>query len=745
MRILAVALTSGVMCGVGFSLRMFSPASARIIYLTLCFLGLLTALFSEEQTHSALFSSESGINVDLVHPVYSDGVITTEHGGVIAGPSFRIQAMHIVLTRCQNTYTLVAEGQLQLEFGDYVFVGERLEYDFATHTGVIFNGRTMVEPWFFGGERIQLCADGSYLIHEGYVTTSTSIHPEWEIYAETASVNPEHTLCANNVQFRILKLPLFWIPKFTADLDLIFDSPIKYNVKWGSRQGHRFGLVYEIFSWNHWKTFLRLDYRLKRGLGGGIETKYCSPDHKSCFESVNYVARDSSIIHPGQRLRYRFQGIGRSWLLNDKISAYLSYDKLSDIDMPTDYNDRGLELDTAGRTELLLRRQEHYHITNFITRVRINAFQTIKQELPTFETCFHPFQLGPTGIVADTNIKASYLYFAYGNNMIDVHDYSSPRLEITPQLYRSFAIHLPRGFLNLVPNAGGVMIAYGNSPQHSAKWLVLGKLGCTLDTELSKYYGDNCKHLITPYLNYSYYTMPTVSPSEHYIFDIEDGWFHLNMLTFGCAHSLFHKDHSGNISRRLYADLFAHAFFNTPTIPKTIPKVYAKLAFNTFPFMKHIVNAGWDFDKNLLDHYNVRTEWTVNENIAIAAEYRHRSPFDWRKVDHTNFILDSYRTISQLEHSQLSDRRDTLLLHFFYRFHPSWAFEFESRSGWNRRFEPNYNEFEIDLLGTLRSAWNIKISYQHKEDDDRLSVYMTVGLKRPDFEKSCQIVPWLAF
>ena len=700
-----------------------------LFLLCLAFLISSRAHSIEDPLKSCLELYDSGITVDLMHPVYEEGTISTEQGGIITAPAFRLQAERITFTPKKGTPSsgsIVAEGRLMLELGDYVFVGDRLEYDFETRTGVIYNGRTMVEPWFFGGERILLCADGSYLVYNGFITTSTNLDREWEIYCKQCCVTKDHTLSAVDLQFRIMQVPLFWLPKFKANLDFIFDSPIRYNVKWGSRQGHRFGFVYELFSWEHWKTFLRMDYRLKRGLGGGIETQYHSEGNKTTFNTINYVARDSSLIHPGQRLRYRFQGIGDSLFMNDRITAHLCYDKLSDIDMPTDYNDRGLELDTAGRTELLLRRQEESFITNFITRVRINAFQTIKQELPTFETSFRPFELGNTGIVADNEVKASYLYFAYGNNMIHVHDYTAPRLEWTSLFYRYWKV----GQFNFTPTLGGVFIAYGNSPQHCARWLALGKCCLNLDTHLVKTYGRT-KHVVTPYLNYDFYTMPTVSPSDHYIFDIEDGWFRLNMLTFGLSQSLYRKNQKENITRTLHADLHAIAFFDTPTIPKTIPKVYGRVAFYTFPFMKHIVDAGWDFDKNFLDHYNVRTEWTVNEDIAIAAEYRHRSPYDWRKADHTNYIIDSYRSIEQLAHSQLSDRRDTLLLHLFYRFHPSWAFEFESRSGWNRCFEPSYNEFEIDLLGTLRSALNIKISYQHKEDDDRLSFYMTIGLHRP--------------
>lgn len=709
---------------------------------------LSASLYSEEQEKNenaettGIFSQ--GITVDLRNPSYSKGVLTTECGGVITGPNLRIQASRITYTKktVDNTpiYQATAEGNLVLEYGEYVFVGEYLEYDFLTKSGVIYRGRTMVEPWFFGGEYVYLQPDGSYLIYNAFATTSPNEKPDWVLAAEELALYDLQLLCAKNITFRICDLPVFWVPSLQVNLDTIFDSPIRYSVKWGSRQGHRFGLIYELFSWNRWKTFLRLDYRIKRGFGGGLETYYSSPDHKTSFESINYVARDSPIIHPKQRFRYRFQGVGNSLLMNDKVSVYLSYDKISDIDMPTDYNDRGLELDTAGRTELLVRRQENDWIANFITRVRINAFQTLKQELPTLETSWRPFILGNTGIVCDTVLKTAYLDFVYGNNQLYDHGYSSSRIELSPTFYRHFQL----GYTNIMPEIGGVAIAYSNSPGSAAKYLILGKFSCNLNADFWRTYGNH-KHVLTPYIQYDYFTSPTVSPNSHYIFDIEDGWYRLDMMQFGLAQSLYRKQNNGLISRPLYADLYANAFFDTHTFAQTIPKVYGNVIFNSFSFLRHSLGTAWNFNQNQLDYYNIRAEWTLSADIAAAVEYRHRSAYDWRKADHTNFIIDSFRTVSQLRHSQLSDRRDTLLFHLFYRFHPCWAFEFESRHGWNRSTEPAYNEFEIDLLGKLPSSLNFRLSYQHREDDDRLSVYMSIGLKRPDFINPCGIIPFLGF
>jgi hypothetical protein len=61
--------------------------------------------------------------------------------------------------------------------------------------------------------------------------------------------------------------------------------------------------------------------------------------------------------------------------------------------------------------------------------------------------------------------------------------------------------------------------------------------------------------------------------------------------------------------------------------------------------------------------------------------------------------------------------------------------EVESRSGWNRRFEPSYNELEVGVLATLKSAWNVKLGYERKEYggvEHRFTASVSLGIRRPD-------------
>lgn len=689
-------------------------------------------LFSEKAEESL------SLKVDLREPTYAEGVLSTEKGGVIQGPDIRIQARKLLYTK--TSHTLVAEGDIILEFGDYYFIGDRLEFNFKEHEGVLYNGKTGLAPWYFGGEQILLHPDGTITLYQGFLTTSDTSDRDWEMTVEEAELQDQQYLSAKDITFRIRRFSVLWLPSLHTNLDTIFDAPIRYSFKWGGRQGVRGTMVYELFSWNRFKTFFRLDYRVKRGFGGGFETYYRSEDRKQIFNTINYFANDNSLSNPHEKYRYRFQGIYHNLVYDDRVSVDLTWDKLSDRDMATDYNDRGLELDTAGRTLFLIRKQEKNRIEFFLSEVKVNPFQSVKQQLPTMEVSFRPQTISDTGIISTSLVKASYLDFSYSNNIWHRRNYSSTRVEYTQGFFRP----IPLKTFTLTPRVGFLGIHYGNSPEHKQRFLGLFSCGLDGKTSFSRTF-EPCKHVIEPYFKLEYLTSPTVNPDHHYIFDIDDGWYQSKNIRMGLLNQIFFKSSSGCVIRPLYIDLYTYAFIDTPTIGSTFPKGYLTVSTLSTPTVRHTLETAWDFQHGMLDHFNFQTAWTVAENLAIQGEYRHRSPFCWRKADPTNFILDAFRSQKELLHSPLSDRRDTLLVNLFYQYNPNWALFFEARHGWNRKHESSYNEFEADLIGRLPSAWNIKLSYQHREDDDRIAVYFTIGLHRPNRARCETIVPCLEF
>ncbi len=686
-------------------------------------------------TSFCLFASEEipqvkvkGIKIDLKDPVYENGSLYTDQGGVITADGFRLQAQIIHYSDCNGTILVKAEKELLLEVGPYLFLGDKIEYNFSTHTGIITNGRTGIEPWYFGGEEVEICSNGDYIFHQAFITTSEGIYKDWEIKADFAQVTSYGLVRTKDVTFNFFGKTIFWLPKFEINLNSVFDSPINYDIQWGGRRS-MVGLIYEFISWDRFRSLVRLDYHLKRGFGGGLETHYRSFNNKTFFSTINYYAKDRSLTYPIAKHRYRFQGVYHTSIDHDTITADLTYDKLSDIDMVTDYTDRGLNLEPAGKTQVLVRKLNPWWRANFFSKLRVNNFQTVKQELPSLAISVKPFVMGHSGILFENYLKTSYLDFAYSRQSYNVRDFNSSRYEYQNRTYRPFDFYN----LKLTPEIGAVIIHYGNSPNKNPKELVIGNFSLEANSFFHKYIGSY-KHIIKPYARYDYFTYPTVRPNRHFIFDIDDGWYRLNQLKLGFLQSFFVKESRGCIQRILTADIYSYGFFDTPTVHAIFPKIYCDLYWLTLPTLRHCFQTAWDLRYQMVDHFNFRTEWTISRSSALSAEYRHRDKYDWRKAVKYNFILDSFRSVRELEHSSVSDQRDTLLLHFFHRFHPNWAVEFESRHGWNRRYEPSYNEYEIDFITTLQSSWHFKFSYQKREIDHRFAVYFSIGIKRPTLD-----------
>lgn len=702
--------------------------------LVILLISLSLLIYGQETSPPTPNLLTKGITVDLREPFYIDGVLTTEKGGIITGPGLRVQALKICYIRKlmgdTPQLTIEAQGELLVEFGEHIFVGDRIFYDFQKKEGVLYQGRTSSAPWYFGGDRIELCSDGSYVIYTGYVTTSENVQPEWDIFSPYLSISPDRRMEAKDVQLRFLQYPILWIPSLKINLNSIYESPIRYRFKWGGRQGPRFGLTYEALTWKNWKTYFRFDYRLTKGPGIGVEFAYHSLDRKTHFQSINYIARDSSLLNRHEKLRYRFEGRFHKLMDQDKLKIYFTYDKISDTDMPGSYCDRDFDFKTSERTQFLVRRQEEDWIGRFYTRLRLNGFQTIKQELPTLTCSFRPFLLRNTHIVSENRAQVGYLNYKYSHHLPHARNFSSTRLEYQPKLYRPFLL----GPITFTPEIGAVAIFYGNSPHKDDQWLLSGNFGTELRTQLYRFYSPlkRTKHVIEPYISYRYYSSPTSSACQHYIFDIGDGWAYLNRLTFGVKNLIYVKSDDSSIYRWLYADIYAHSFFNQKHLSPLIPKIYSHFTLFPLSTLRYRLDLIWDIKHCQLARFNFSTEWTWSHDFAMSVELRHRNAFDWRKVDQTNFFLDAFHSEKRLRHSTLSDARDTLLLHTFYRFHPNWACEATVRHGWKRTKEPAYMEYEIDLITTIQTAWHLRFSFQRQENDFRFAMYVNMGLKSPD-------------
>ena len=657
--------------------------------------------------------------VDLRNPVYKNGILYTSQGGVIKNKDLRIQAQTIQYIRKTDqekaVHFIEAEGDLMIQYKGRVYVGSELVYDFTTGSGTVYDGKTFSSMWYVGVDEIHLNPDGSYQVENAFITTCENRESSWDLHAERVNVLKQDKLQAEKMRLRLFKVPVLWLPSFKINLRKFKDPVFRYYANWDKGQGPRAGFRYQLYSWEDFAFYGRLEYRWRTGWSGALETEYFPEPKRTTFVTRSFLGSDRLETAPDKMRRYRLQGAFHSTTESGQTRTTLTWDKYSDVRMPGDFQSEDFEVNTAKKTIFYVYHQENPYIASFKIRPRANPFESIKQDLPTVFATTRPYEIGSSGIVSMSYLKASYLDFNYSDQLAQsLPGFHSFRCELSEKLYRAFHF----GPVTFTPHLGGLALLYGTSPSHEGKRLGLLSYGARANLQGIRSY-TNYKHLIEPYLEYKALTRPTVAPDDHYIFTIQDGYQKIQQIEIGLRNLLFTKNRSGP-SPFFAGDLYADAFFSDATIPQLIPRIYLRFGWN-LPSVAITSHNCWNFRHQILDFAKARCKWTVNENIALSLEARYRSKYDWRKADHENFILDVTRSETELLLSPLSDRRITFLAHLFIRFSPFWEAQIQSHHGFYRFTEDPYNEVKVDLFTWINSAWKLRLSYSHTDKDDRVS------------------------
>ncbi|MEM8727571.1 MAG: hypothetical protein AAGE99_02505 [Chlamydiota bacterium] len=660
----------------------------------------------------SLWAIPQECTVHLKNPEYRDGIVSTHQGGIIVAPELRVQARQIVYVdqadKEERVHRFIAQGDLMLNSGGHTYVGRRLEYDFITKTGIVYDGVAAIDLWFLGGEKIRLNADRSFYLYNAFVTTSDSKNADWKIHSRELDITKKTFLAAKNVTFRFFETPIFWLPSFKSNLKTFSESPVRYRLDWDTNLRPKVSIRYRVYSWERLDLYLRLNVRPSKGIGGAVETDYKSFDRRKKFRTRSYLDHDTFYrdTDPDKATtRYRFQGRYESSSENEQARVYGTYDWLSDKNMQNDFRSGDFELNTPQQTKMIVRNYRDRMIFGIDGTVRIHRFQGMKQELPESFWTSKPFVLGQSGIISENRAKVAYLDYISAKDIESaVPDFRAARLSIRHSLYRPFRSH---GFA-LTPTLGINGLFYGDSRKDRP--VALGVLTYELVADLTLKRNDRTfRHLLKPYIRYRGMTYPTISPDTPYIFSIDDGLNRLNAIRFGIR-NLFYFKKTPLFEPNIIADLYAYGFLGENTFKKTIPKLQGNFIWN-FPCWRLTGLAGWNIEKQVLDYTNLGLAWTIDENFAFKTEFRHRSRFDWRKADPENFIMEVTRDIRHLEDSPLSDRRNTLLTRLQMKLTPQWIARLESHIGWGRDREPRYDAAKVELITMISTGWRLRLIF----------------------------------
>ncbi len=647
-------------------------------------------------------------------PKYKDKVISTDQGGVMTSSGFRLQALKLTYIHKtehhQPIHKVIAEGQLLLKKGKRFYTGKQLEYDLITKTGTLYHGICANNIWFAGGEKITLLPNQNFHISKAFITTSDMVKPNWKIQSRDVNIHQDNLFKAKNVTFRIFDTPLFWLPFFKSHFKPLKDNLIRYELNWNIGLVPVLSMHYHIYSWQFSDLFFRLKLRPSKGIGSALESSYYAPQKRTKFLTKSYIDHDTFVRDSNSNkaaFHYRLQGLFESNNFDKTTTTYLSYDKLSDRNMQSNFKQDNFEVSSIKETILKLRTSNEWMISGLNAKPRINNFQGIKQELPKIFFTPHPFILGNTGIISQNRFKLSFLdYVAAKDLKRETFDFHSFRFQGRSEWYRPLRYQA----ISLTPSIGFNGIFYNNSRKNRPVSQLFFFSSAYLNLKLFHFY-RHFSHFIEPYLDYIGITHPTLSADTPYIFDIEDGYHRLYQFRSGIKNIFYFNSYSLFLQNCLI-DLYLYHFLKETPFKKVFPKAYGCFEWN-LPTLSFKSKIGWNLEKNLLDFIHMGFAWTINKNIALITQFRHRSRFDWRRNDPENFIMEVTRDISQLLTSPLSDQRNTFFTRLQFKFTPYHIARIESHIGWGRSQEPYYHAIKCDLITLINSCWKLRVTYTY--------------------------------
>jgi len=649
--------------------------------------------------------------VNLKSPQYSDGVVSTDQGGLITAPSLRIQARNIrYIHKAKGTepvQRVEAEGDLMMSYEGQIFTGEKLYFDLLTKTGCLWKGRTAVGIWFLGGDILELCDDQTVLGEGIYATTWESDANVWEVRTRKAALTEHKYLDARDVSFRVAGIPIFWIPGYKTNLKDNSDTPLRYWARWDAGLGPKISMRYRFYSSETWGAYARIDYRFSRGAGGALEADYQSTDGRTQFQTRNYGALDKIFQFENGDVRYRFQGLFKTKSKDKMSRLHIQWDKLSDKKMVGDFRNSDFEINTKKATYFEGVHYDEHAFGSLTVRPQINNFQSLNQELPYGAFGIRPFEIGRTGVISENYATAAYYDYVYAKVLDKTPtNQSSGRIETINTLYRPISL----GGLTVTPRGGIVGIYYSDSPQNDPVGQFAFTYGGDANVTFSRSF-EGFKHMVEPYAQHLGYTKPKARVDDYFIFDIHDGYDQLDQLRFGVRQQFYSRS-SPVILPTFRLDLYGYSFWGAQAFDQRIPKLFADFEINR---SSYAIDGGlaWNLEKKLLDYGNARLLYTVNDRFAFGVEYRHRSKFWWRKAIQDNFVVDFARPLSLLVETPLSDRRDTFLTRTHWRLSPRWQLNLQTFHGWHRKDERSYNGAKIDIYTMLSGSWQMKFSYKY--------------------------------
>ena len=400
----------------------------------------------------------------------------------------------------------------------------------------------------------------------------------------------EHSIFAKNAFVNIYGVSVLWLPLFYKPKDEnpgLFDFTIGATSDWGFFIAMNKEI--KISEYPYAAVNILADYYVKRGFGYGAEVNFSTENSRSnLFAYAIYDIDpeegvdmdDSRFKLPYFRFDVRFSNVSHITPTLD-FRTHIEY--LSDPYMQYDYFRTNYDNDPEPASYAALEKYFENATVSLYSRVRVNDFSNTVQKLPEFRIDVPRMEIFNTGLYYQGEHSLSYNLMRWRHydkprriyNYIDTANYESMRLDTVNFLYYPFKIFN----INIIPRAGVRFTYYTDSSRRGIDWVDLnemfiandiegnfpadvvnydkkggdrvrfiGEFGFEANTKIHRTFNnirseffniDGLKHVMVPYVNYTYIPEPTEDRDHLYYFDDVDRIERQNFFRFGLENRLY--------------------------------------------------------------------------------------------------------------------------------------------------------------------------------------------------------------
>lgn len=481
-----------------------------------------------------------------------DGAVEIEEGtGLATSPAgVKITYGDTVLTARKvrvewATGAVAAEGDVRIQRGKELWVGEKITYNFKDRQLAAEQFRTGQAPFLVGGQGLKTSfGGGSHSATNAIVTTDDVANPTYRVRAREVKLVPNEYIEAKGATLLLGKVPIMYLPSYRRPLDRppnYFTFAPGYRSTWGAF----------LLSKYHWtiqtnlSLDLHLDYRTERGVGVGPDFLY-DLGALGSGSLKTYYAYDE---RPGTNFngtpipynRY-FVNFSHSAFVNTNLAVKTVLETQSDMYVVRDFFEAEYRKNMQPMSYLEVSQHWPNFSLDFVTVPQFNDFFRTIERLPEVNLNAARQQLGISPFYYEAENSLGYLRFRIGD--YPGTNYAAVRGDSYHQIL------LPQtffGWLNFTPRVGGRYTYYGALDDFDStsgdtdlnRWVF--NTGAEVSTKLSRLWpGSHSKvfdvsglrHIMTPSVNYVYVPRPNYVPSEIPQFDYELPSFQPLPITF---------------------------------------------------------------------------------------------------------------------------------------------------------------------------------------------------------------------